>query len=323
LAAGKYDTPRAFDIALHARLRKIAQRHGMDLVRARREIAYDRFLARLQAAAPGEWLLKGGVALDLRFPPGAARRTGDVDLETTSARNLDGARDLIVKAAAADLEDFFTFNVSREPTGAIQEGVPAYRFTLEASMNGRVFESFTCDVGIADQNIGMPERVKGRSLLDFAGIESPEVLAVPLNRHIAEKLHAYVQTHNGGPSSRAKDLVDLALLTSFRDVAAARELREALDHVFAGRATQLPQRLPEPPALWKQSYPVLANGIAVPQTAEEAHALAAALLDPVLAGGVDAGHSWNAARQRWEDPNARDRAAQRAHEQGRERALER
>lgn len=319
MAAGKYNTPRAFDIALHARLRVIAQRHGMDIVRARREIAYDRFLARLQASAPGEWLLKGGVALDLRFPPGAARRTGDVDLETTSAHNLDGARELIAKAAAANLEDFFTFTVSREPTGAIQEGVPAYRFTVEATMNGRVFESFTCDVGIADENIGLPERVKGRSLLGFAGIESPEVLAVPLNRHIADKLHAYVQTHNGGPSSRAKDLVDLALLTSHRSVASASELRAALEHAFAGRAAQLPQRLPEPPALWQQSYPAIAQGIAVPQTVEEAHALVATLLDPVLAGSVDGGHTWEPARQRWEDPSVRDRVVERTHEHGRER----
>ena len=60
----KYATAAAFRRALEDRLQDIARKEGVDLQRVRRQVAFDRLLARLfQAAQPHElpWVLKGGV----------------------------------------------------------------------------------------------------------------------------------------------------------------------------------------------------------------------------------------------------------------------
>jgi Nucleotidyl transferase AbiEii toxin, Type IV TA system len=282
------------------RLLTLARETGINYGRLRREVAYDRFLARLQIAAPGEWLLKGGVALDLRFARGEARRTKDVDLETRLPATLQEATLLLNKATGTTLDDFFVFSLTSVPTGTIIDGVPAYRYGIAAHLDGRMYEGFTCDVGAADENIGEPELVKGRDLLEFAGITSAEVLAVPLNRHMADKLHAYVRLHNGIVSSRAKDLVDLALVTSYRPVASAGDLRAAIERVFTLHGVAVPDVFPPPPKNWAQSYPIAAEGIAVPGDTLEAHALVAALLNPVLSNRVEANRKWNPQSQRWE-----------------------
>jgi hypothetical protein len=60
----------------------------IDPNRLRRQVSFDRLLARLFREEPAPWVLKGGYALELRFK--AARSTLDIDLtvqrvETTAA----------------------------------------------------------------------------------------------------------------------------------------------------------------------------------------------------------------------------------------------
>lgn len=61
----KYATPAAFRRALEDRLQIIGKKEGVDLQRLRRQVAFDRLLARLfQAGDPKQlpWVLKGGYA---------------------------------------------------------------------------------------------------------------------------------------------------------------------------------------------------------------------------------------------------------------------
>src|SRR5229473_1932245 len=77
----KYATAAAFRRALEDRLQDIAGKESVDLQRLRRQVAFDRLLARLfQAAQPRAlpWVLKGGYAMELRIK--AARTTKDIDL---------------------------------------------------------------------------------------------------------------------------------------------------------------------------------------------------------------------------------------------------
>jgi len=46
---GRYQTARAFRAALEDRLKQLARAQGTDLMRLRREVAFDRLLARLFA----------------------------------------------------------------------------------------------------------------------------------------------------------------------------------------------------------------------------------------------------------------------------------
>ncbi len=304
--ARRYVDARAFGAALDVRLRAIANEQIVPIDRLRREVAYERFLARLQAEAPGEWLLKGGVALDLRFPIGAARRTNDVDIETTAHVNVERARALLQRAAGADLGDYFTFHVTNEPARELIQGTFAYRFGMEARLGGHVYHAFKCDVamGTARDKI---ERIHGRSLLEFAGIEAPTLDAVSIPTHVAEKLAAYTQLYSDGvPSSRAKDLVDLALLVEHREIGPAGDLRAAIKRTFAERGRSTPAFLPDPPAEWKTAYQRLASGIDVPANVADAYASVRAMVDPILAGEADDQTSWRVGHG-WSDRDERSR----------------
>src|SRR5450631_3055474 len=77
----KYAIAAAFRRGLEDRLQDIARKESVDLQRLRRQVAFDRLLARLfQAAQPRAlpWVLKGGYAMELRIK--TARTTKDIDL---------------------------------------------------------------------------------------------------------------------------------------------------------------------------------------------------------------------------------------------------
>ena len=63
----KYDSGGAFRRALEIRLRDRSIHCGVALDRLRKMVAFDRFLARLVQGQPGQWVLKGGLALQLRL----------------------------------------------------------------------------------------------------------------------------------------------------------------------------------------------------------------------------------------------------------------
>lgn len=109
----RYATPEAFRAALDQRLKNHAAQTGIPLMRLRKTIAFDRFLARLVAVASDRWVLKGAMALDLRIASGT-RTTKDVDLGRFD--DEDAATDDFLAAQALDLGDFFTFVVQRTPT---------------------------------------------------------------------------------------------------------------------------------------------------------------------------------------------------------------
>jgi hypothetical protein len=75
----KYKSSGAFRRALEERLRTKSLQSGMPLVRLRKMVAFDRILARLFFIQPGAWVVKGGLALQLRLG-GRARTTMDIDL---------------------------------------------------------------------------------------------------------------------------------------------------------------------------------------------------------------------------------------------------
>jgi predicted neuraminidase len=62
-----YQTAAAFRRALETRLAAESIKTATPLVRLRKLVTFDRLLARLLQADPGAWLLKGGLALQLRM----------------------------------------------------------------------------------------------------------------------------------------------------------------------------------------------------------------------------------------------------------------
>jgi Nucleotidyl transferase AbiEii toxin, Type IV TA system len=79
--AKTYKTAGAFRTALETRLQNRPREEGTDLQRLRRQVAFDRFLARMFSKGPKAtypWVLKGGYAMELRTH--TARATKDIDL---------------------------------------------------------------------------------------------------------------------------------------------------------------------------------------------------------------------------------------------------
>jgi hypothetical protein len=88
-----YKTAGAFRTALETRLQMRARAETTDLQRLRRQVAFDRFLARMFSKGPKAaypWLLKGGYAMELRMH--AARTTKDIDSTGTKRFCIQRAR---------------------------------------------------------------------------------------------------------------------------------------------------------------------------------------------------------------------------------------
>jgi len=75
----RYSSGSAFRQALEERLRNQHRESGVPLDRLRKMIAFERIIARLTYTHPNLWVLKGGLALQLRLGD-RARTTKDIDL---------------------------------------------------------------------------------------------------------------------------------------------------------------------------------------------------------------------------------------------------
>jgi len=292
-----YATPAAFKAALDARIRQVALT-GADITRRRQLLVFDRYLARLARVLGEAATLKGGLVLEVRLE--RARTTRDIDLRLSGppAELLERLQE----AGRLDLGDHMTFEVRRDARhpdiagpGVQYEG---QRFRAECRLAGTLFgQAFGVDVAFGDPMLGEPEVVRGEDLLAFAGIEPAVMRLYPVETHLAEKLHAYTLPRPT-PSTRVKDLPDLALLGQVGDREVVR-VRAAIEQTFAHRKTHpVPPRLPDPPASWERPYAQLAEEDALPWTTLVAVIEAArAFLDPVLRG--DDLERWSPARWRW------------------------
>lgn len=297
----RYETPTAFRAALEARLRAQATGGHASLVRLRKLVVFDRLLARLLAVAPERWIMKGGLALDYRYGE-KARTTVDLDLATRE--RFDRMDEIMTAVQRTDLNDMFAFSIRTSSALRITEG-SAVRYRILATLDDRKFEEVAVDVGFSEKPISDSDIVRGPALLEFAGIPAIEVPAVSLNVHVAEKLHAYArQFHDGRPNTRIKDLIDLNLIPSLSRFEAT-PLRLAVVEVFDGRAgADVPTRLPQPPSIWRTSYPKLALEVGLDPDLRAGHARAAAFLDPVLGGALDPNAIWDSATWSWQAPGA-------------------
>jgi len=293
----KYATPGAFRAALEQRLLTTARETGVPLVRLRKLVVFDRLMARLMVAAPNRWVIKGAAALLFRV--GAQfRTTKDIDLGRQD--DEEAATSDFLAAQSVDLGDYFTFVIERtKKLDKLLAGV-AVRYHVVAELAGRPFEDVTVDVGFGDPLVADPELVRGPELLRFADIPPAEVPALPLEQHVAEKVHAYTRSYSGGsPSTRVKDLIDLVMMSSLFSFQAGR-VRQALQAVFAVRGTHaLPASLPPPPPRWRAAYRKMAAEVGLDEDVRVGYERARAFLDPLLSGSAPDDTQWDPTEHTW------------------------
>jgi Nucleotidyl transferase AbiEii toxin, Type IV TA system len=158
----KYRSGAALRQALEQRLLRRSRESAISLVRLRKAVVFDRLLARLAAAAPGRWVLKGALALDFRLGD-RTRTTKDMDLVRRD--DEDAAAADFIAAAAMDVVDFFTFAIEkvRAPREEL-EGV-AIRYRARTELGGRPFEEVIIDVAFSDPLDWNPESVRASDIL--------------------------------------------------------------------------------------------------------------------------------------------------------------
>ena len=160
-----YKDAASFAQALKNRLVSIAKQKNIDLERLRKQVAFDRFLARIFGGDDRQhWFLKGGYAMELRFHS-AARTTKDVDItipdmswsEEGRSRLLDTIRERLQELCFRKVDDWFGFTVGAPIMDLDTAPYGGGRFPVEVSLAAKKFTSFHLDVGVGDAVIFAPE----------------------------------------------------------------------------------------------------------------------------------------------------------------------
>jgi hypothetical protein len=109
-----YATPQALRAALEDRLRNRSGDTGVSLDRLRRRVLFERVIVRLEAAEPGQWVVEGGMALEVRLHDDA-RLTKDIDLGLrTDVKDGDDIHERVAEALGVDRDrDGFELIASR------------------------------------------------------------------------------------------------------------------------------------------------------------------------------------------------------------------
>jgi hypothetical protein len=289
----RYASPAALERALADRLERRFPK--AELQYRRNEIAYRRLLARMYAADPDRWVLKGGFALILRLDPNRTSNDIGVTYVDRAGEHAVALRALD-RAVEVDLADFFSFEIVR--VGAETED-RARRVTILCRLGAREFARFRVDLAVPLSALPA-ERVDAPPLSGVEEIDAlPPLLVLAWPQQIAEKVCAVFELHEGGLSSRARDLADLGMIAGQVDGLDGSALVEALRAEESRRRTRsLSDGLPASFVLpdmqeseWRASFEKASRG--APISFDEALALATALIDPLLTGSA-AGKAWSA-----------------------------
>jgi predicted nucleotidyltransferase component of viral defense system len=250
----QFSSAKAFRTSLEERLKTHARKQGLDLQRLRRQVAFDRLLARLFFEPEGSWVLKGGYAMELEFE--SARSTVDLDLTVRVPISGRIRRGTVLRAlriaAELSLEEFFEFRIGHPARNLA--GVPygGARYHVDSLLDGRTFVKFHADISVGDVLVAPLQQVRCADWLAFARIAPPLVTMTSREQQFAEKLHAYTWPRSE-PNSRVRDLVDLVLLArSNLDVGL---LGIAIGATFDRRGTHpLPAALTPPAESWTAPF---------------------------------------------------------------------
>ncbi|MDA3806140.1 nucleotidyl transferase AbiEii/AbiGii toxin family protein [Clavibacter tessellarius] len=199
--------------AISAAARRAAPALGVSVSDLRTYLVFDRFLGRVFARADPAFMLKGGTRM-LAFIP-AGRATVDIDLES-GRMGLEAAVAHLAELVAVDIGDRLSFRLMRRVDGDRGDqpalAVTSLRFELDEvpglaiKVDLAVHERIGVSVIRAAPRFRVPLG-KPVPVVDYAMIS--------VEQQIADKAAAMMErNHAGGDgrSSRAKDLVDLALI---------------------------------------------------------------------------------------------------------------
>jgi len=267
----RYQTDKDLRRALEERLRQRAEKDAQPIIRLRKRVVFERCIVRLQQYPESPWVLKGGFALELRLGD-MARMTNDMDLsvdlalfdsESTSVSILS---ERLRRDLQRENKDKFIFIVAEGKRELPTQGGKTFRFTVEARLDGRMFEAIKVDVGIGDPLIRPIEEIETSDLLSFADIPIAKIRATSRAQHFAEKVHALTRRFDDRVNTRVKDLADIILLFN-RGLPDPATVRQCVQDIFSARATHArPSHIGPPPRTWASSYSAMAEELKLIET---------------------------------------------------------
>ncbi len=220
----------------------------------------------LEQGLIASYQIKGGVALELRYP-GKVRATGDLDVGMPEGRRA--RLDVFARALGAGF-DAFAFRL-KEPV-FVMERADTIRTQVVISYRGRGHQTLEVDLGPADAP-AVDEVALTMDVLGRLGIAIPKTLrCISLPAQIAQKVHAATQPAivADPTQDRARDIVDILMLDVL-EVFDYAEIRRIAQATFAQRATHdWPPSVPDYPASWRSTLERLAGDVGLPyRTATE------------------------------------------------------
>lgn len=251
-----YDSAPALRAALEQRLLNQSLETGISLDRLRRRVVFERTVARLQAEAPGDWVLKGGMALEVRLRDDA-RLTKDVDLGLRDG--VEGAEALHERLLEALTKDPFgdRFEFVVKPVERLMEdggGHLTWRTKVTAALAGKTFGVVQLDVSPRPHELYQTQLVPLPNSLAFADIASPEIEIIDIHRHAAEKFHGMLKDFGDRDNSRVRDIVDVVMMFE-HDLLDALALAPSVVQVWHERDDAAPPEvLPAMPESWSEPY---------------------------------------------------------------------
>lgn len=252
----RYRSGRIFGQALNDRLKAQARRDGVEAGKLRRRVVLECFMARVFSEPASPWLVKGGTALFLRLPD--ARYSRDLDLTHADADDTAAAvTDLRHRVSAAAHRDHFTFDIATDKNLGRAQGV---KLSVTARLGGAAYETFPIDLTVGLNVAGTPEPRRRALSVDIEDVEElPMVQVYPLSDHIADKVAGMCEMSAGRPSSRYRDLIDLALITASPAQLNHAEIAVALQ-IQQGRRSEftIPDQLEAPTPQWPAKYAEMA-----------------------------------------------------------------
>ncbi|TFD91553.1 hypothetical protein E3T61_08805 [Cryobacterium lactosi] len=302
MANDPYPDGRAMLAALKEKARS-AHRAGLGTsIQSLQDLAiFDRFLCRVFSVDDCPFALKGGTSMLARLP--GARRTTDVDLETAEM-SIDEAITQLTQAASADLGDHLEFRYlhHRDTGGPNQPGLQAAEVTYSVTVRGAGTRNpIKVDLAIHKRTPTAPlESIVPAFRLDLPRLGTVYAYqAIAVEDQIADKACATMSIYGGLPSTRSKDLIDLAILARTVRID-ARQPRSSVfteaahRHLPAFMALAVPRSMTDP-------YPNGAKDVAVLHdllNPDDAVDLVNRMLRPALTGEITDGQ-WDPTQQEW------------------------
>ncbi|MFC5931830.1 hypothetical protein D6T64_04460 [Cryobacterium melibiosiphilum] len=262
---------------------------------------FDRFLCRVFSAPDCPFALKGGTNMLARLP--GARRTTDVDLETPEM-TIDEAITQLRAAVSVDLGDHLEFRYlrHRDTGGRNQPELQAAAVSFSVTVRGAGTQnSINVDLAIHKRTPAAPlEKITPAFRLALSRLgHVVDYQAIAVEDQIADKVCATVSMFGGQPSTRSKDLVDLAILTRTMPIS-AKQLRisvhtEALyRHLPTFISIVVPRSMTDGYSKVARTVPLLSDLL----NPDDAISVVNAMLQPALSGDLMEGQ-WDPTYQHW------------------------